>query len=124
MYFEYDLVTERKHDAEDAAEEQAGVVAAGGVAAEIAVKGDAAATIADEAAKIADDVRVFAARARRRLPLFFPPPLYASQRPPCSRRPRMRAHRSPRPPPPRRPRFPPLLRSRASRCLSAPSSST
>ena len=123
MYFEYDLVTERKHDAEDAAEEQAGVVAAGGVAAEIAVKGDAAATIADEAAKIADDVRVFAARAPPP-PSLLSSPLYASQRPPCSRRPRMRAHRSPRPPPPRRPRFPPLLRSRASRCLSAPSSST
>ena len=78
MYFEYDLVTERKFDAEDAAEEQAGVVAAGGVAAEIAVKGDAAGTIADEAAKIADDVRALrraraALSARRVAPPARPP---------------------------------------------------
>ena len=123
MYFEYDLVTERKHDAEDAAEEQAGVVAAGGVAAEITVKGDAAATIADEAAKIADDVRFRRARAAASLSSFLPRCMRASARlaraaracAPTARPARRR---------PAAPRFPPLLRSRASRCRSAPSSST
>ena len=53
MYFEYDLVQERKNDAEDASEEKEGA-ASGEAAAAV----DAAAKMAsEEAAAIADDVR-------------------------------------------------------------------
>jgi len=68
MYFEYDLPAERKADAEDAAEAAEAAAGAGGAegkpaAAPAAAKtGDDMTVVADEAAKVAEEVRAWLGR--------------------------------------------------------------
>jgi len=57
MYFEYDFTAERKLDAEDAAEETAGGEAAGVTSPKADAPVAAGLTAAEEAAKLAEEVR-------------------------------------------------------------------